>query len=304
VDQVLRRFAAEHGGVILARDLPKLGYSWRAFKVIADAEGYTRAFRSAYVEPGVELTPTVRARALQRIRPKLVVSHELAAWVYGFAVSRQPRLTFTGRDPSRFDVPDGRLFRWHLRDEDVTEIEGLVITVPERTVVDVLRSQPRDTGVICLDSALSSGAVLLDGIATRLDRLGGDTGVPAAWTGYALADPHAESPTETKARLIMWDRKLYPRSQVVFVLSPAEIYRADFDLDGLIIECEGSKYHGGDQSHESDVRRFNALMNSLDEHRSALRLTWREVFLHSARAGGSIQAAHEAHMRRTRRRSA
>src|SRR3954447_9124335 len=194
----LHEFAASQSGIVLARDARQLGWSWDDLHRMTLGEGGKRLFRSAYLLPGVEETPAVRAQAVQLLRPNTVASHELAAFIHGFALVGEPKLQFTGRDKSRRDIPGGgRLFRWLLPEEDLELINGVWLTTKLRTAVDMLRQPNRDVGAIVADSSLRQGAVSLDAIAERLDGMGGEPFIRRAWSRFALLDPKADAPTES-----------------------------------------------------------------------------------------------------------
>lgn len=294
----LHQHAAAHGGVLLAREARRLMFTWEDLRRIVADEKWSRICRGAYALPGMTVTPTLQARAVQRLRPSLVVSHELAALILQLDARESPPLTFTPADGLRRNVPTGgRLYRWHLPASDIIEIDGLRVTSPERTCVDVMRADASDRAAIVLDSALRTGVAGLDGIAARLERLGGDVGVPQAWEHFRLADPRSEAATESKVRRILYRLGLYPRSQVVIVLADGRRYRVDFVVDGVIIECEGFAYHGGVEEHQADVRRFNELLVAATGH-TAMRITWRDAFLDEERTERAILATVAAHKRR------
>jgi hypothetical protein len=286
-------------GIVLARDARRLGWSWDDLYKITIADGGKRLFRSAYLLPGIEDSPLVRARTVQLLRPQAVASHELAAYIHMFALVRDPKLQFTGNDKSRRDIPGGQLFRWLLSDEDVEQINGLWVTTKLRTAVDLLRQQDRDVAVIAVDSALRSAQVSLDAIAARLELLTGDPFVRRAWKRFGQLDPKSDSPTESKVRMIMCDRDVHPQTQVPVLGPGGETYYLDFLAGGVAFEAEGFKYHGTPEAHEADVGRFNSLgvaarSNGLD----FARITFRNAFAQTLRTGDMIVRTIAARRRR------
>jgi hypothetical protein len=246
---------------------------------LVKGEGWVRKLRGAYLMPGFEDDALMHARAIQLVRPKLVASHQLAAAIHKFDLVHPPRLDFTGTDKSRIDVPGGHLYRWLLSSADIVELAGVRVTSPLRTAIDLMRLRDRDTAVIAIDPALRRGDVTLFEIAERLEYLAGERGIKQAWKAFICLDPKSGSPTESKTRLIMWDLKIYPASQVPVIDAEGNLRYFDLLVEGVVFEPEGSRYHSSDEAHEADTRRFNALAIAA---RSCaydfVRLTFRDVF--------------------------
>ena len=234
-------------------------------------------------------TPLARARAVQLRWPWLIASHELAAFIHGWAIVGFPELGFTPVVKSRRSVPGGRLYRWLLTTSDIVVVDGIRVTSPIRTATDLLRRRARDAAVIGVDSALRKGGLTLDAIAGRLEKLAGEPGIRNAWKALPTLDPKSGSPTESKTRLIMWDRKVYPQSQVPLRGADGGIYYADLVAEGVVFEPEGFAYHGNEDAHESDVRRFNALaLAARTSGYDFCRITFKDAFTHSTRTGDLI----------------
>ncbi|MDX6286306.1 MAG: hypothetical protein QOG53_1791 [Frankiales bacterium] len=264
---------------MLARDATELGWTWDDMHSVILDEGWTRLFRGVYLMPDMGRDTLTHARAVQLVRPKLVASHQLAAAIHGFDLVRPPRMDFTGTDKSRLDVPAGHLYRWALPSSDVVNIDGVLVTSPLRTAVDLMRERDRDTAVIAVDSALRKRIVFLDGIAERLEFLAGERGVKRSWKAFVCLDPKSGSPGESKTRLIMWDLKLYPQAQVPVIDADGNLRYFDFLLEGVVFEPEGAKYHASDEAHEADTQRFNALaITARSCGHDFVRMTYKFIF--------------------------
>jgi hypothetical protein len=97
----------------------------------------------------------------------------------------------------------------------------------------------------------------------------------------------------------MWDRRIYPQTQVPVHGADGRTYYADFVAKGVVFEAEGFAYHGGKQEHQDDVRRFNALAaaaraNGLD----FARITYDDAFLRSRQTGDLVVRTIAARARR------
>jgi hypothetical protein len=161
----LRAKAASQGGILLARDVTDRGYRWEVVRTLLRDEGWTKPFRSVYVEPGRPDDVVTRVRAIQLLRPRLVASHELAGLLHALPVRPPVPFEFTSDDGLLHRPPTGRVYRWQLPSSDVCRINGIRVTTASRTVVDIARSRDRDRAVMCLDHVLRSGSVALDDLA-------------------------------------------------------------------------------------------------------------------------------------------
>ena len=281
--------AAEQHGVLLACQAAELGYTWDALNRMVKEEGWTRLFHGAYLAPGYADSPLTRARAIQMRWPSLVASHHLAALAHGFAIVGTPRLSFTATNKSRRNLPSARLYRWLLPETDVVEIDGVRVTSKLRTALDLVRLKDRDTAVIAVDSALHEALLTLGEIAERLERLVGEPGIRNAWKAFITLDPKSASPGESKTRLIMWDLKIYPQTQVLIVGPDGAKYFADFVVEGVVFEQEGFAYHGHEEAHEDDVRRFNALaIAARSSGYDFCRITFKDAFARKVATGNTI----------------
>ncbi|MDN4478586.1 DUF559 domain-containing protein [Demequina sp. SYSU T00039] len=112
------------------------------------------------------------------------------------------------------------------------------------------RCLPRDQWLVPVDSALRQGLITVDE-AMHAGRRGA---IPARWT-QRMADPRAESPAETRARVAMLQARLDVRSQV----SIEGVGRVDFVVrKRVIVETDGREYHSDPARFTEDRRRDRA----------------------------------------------
>ena len=300
----LHQLAASQGGALLARQACELGFTWDDFHAIVVAEGWTRPCHGGYLLPGYVDTPLARARLLQLRRPQLVASHELAAAIHGWPLVKNPELGFTSVEKQRVSVPGGRLYRWILRPDEIVLVAGVRVTTKLRTATDLLRRRDRDTAVIALDAAIRRGDLALDAIAERLEQLAHEPGIRNAWRAFIRLDPKAQSVTESKGRMIMWDREIYPQLQVPYIGRDGKTYYADAEADGVLFEFEGFIYHGDEIAHEDDTSRFNDIATSArGADRDFCRITYKATFYRTHETGDMIVRVVAARKRRLRRSS-
>jgi hypothetical protein len=132
-----------------------------------------------------------------------------------------------------------------LRPDEVVVVDGLPVTAPARTVVDVGRSAPFEEAVVVADAALRSGMVTPDELVDAVDRAGRRRGAPAARRVVAFADGRSESVGESRSRVAIHRAELPAPMLQWAVLDPRGrlLGRTDFgwpalrtvgEFDGLV----------------------------------------------------------------------
>ena len=288
-------------GLLLTREVVAAGVELRQLSRSLNAGGWQRVVPGAWAAPGTELTPWVKARAVQMLHPGLTLSHRAAASLHLIELLREA-VEFT--DP---DSPVGRchgftVHRTALTPAEICARRGLRATIPLRTLRDLLLSGPRDEALVAVDSALGTRVVggvrrsrlvtvdlLTAACATHPTRR---HRAPRAAGWLTLADPQSGSPAETVARLRMHDAGLHPRSQAELRTPAGRRIRADFLFarEGVVVEIEGYAYHGSREAHRRDLDRFNAL-SACPGVRLILRFPAVTVFRTPDRMLHEIQAA-------------
>jgi hypothetical protein len=178
--------------------------------VAAARRGHLRRIgRGAYV--GVRtwdgLDPTSRhvlaVRAALTGRPELMVSHWSAAALLGLPiVGRRDDDVHLTIGPTGGGRTSGRLRR-HQAEGEVTEtvVDGMRLTSPARTLVDLACDVGVLASVVAGDAALRAGLVVRDALDEELDRAAGRRGVRQARRAVTLMNGAAESPGESLSRV-------------------------------------------------------------------------------------------------------
>lgn len=244
VDLVLRREAVTRGW---ADD--ELGRLTRSGE-------WSRLRRGAYVDGRLPTEPVLRHRLLVRatlsgLRRDAVVSHQSAAVLHGMPLWGVPldRVHVTRRPPAWSDT--SAVLRSHvarLQDDDVVEIDGVAVTSPGRTALDLARSLPHEPAVVALDAALHLELVGADALAERLPDIAGTPGSRSAARTVAFADGRAESVGESRSRIAL-HRWGVPPSTLQFEVrddSGLLVARTDFAWEEarLVGEFDGRVKYG------------------------------------------------------------
>jgi hypothetical protein len=244
---------------------------------------------SAAIDAGVITESMLRGRSWRRIFSDVYLHRDLApthqTWCEavglilprGAAIGGLSAACLWGVDLLREGAPvsvmaprDG----WMLRDDriavhhtvfgegDLTSIDGLPVSTPERTAFDLGRRSSRVSGVIALDAMLHRGAVDLEKLEELARRRHWWPRIPQLKAVIRLADGRAESPMETRLRLLLIDGGVLggrPQYEVLDARGRL-IGRVDlgWPLERLAVEYEGDHHRERDQFRK-DIGRVNAL---------------------------------------------
>ncbi|WP_285733156.1 hypothetical protein [Nocardiopsis sp. ATB16-24] len=173
------------------------------------------------------------------------------------------------------------LHSWYVSREEVTTVEGgLRLTDPGRTLRDVLLHVDRETAVCLMDSALNQGLITREDIP-QLERANrGRRGCVNVRRWWPLADGRAQSPLETRVRLLCVDGGLPPTDlQHRFIDGHGRLIGiVDFWWEDLrlIGEADGVGPHSTPQALARDRQRQNALQVWYPDVR-IVRFTWRDL---------------------------
>ena len=148
-----------------------------------------------------------------------------------------------GRPPTGIKVRNQRIDA-----EDITTIGGVLVTTPERTAFDLARHLPRDMAVIHLDALARATGITAPRIHLLSDRHPRARGFPRGRIALALMDGGAQSPQETRLRLILIDDGLPPPRTQIRVSDGMNQAFIDMGYDDPRV---GFDYEG---SHHSAVR--------------------------------------------------
>lgn len=160
------------------------------------------------------------------------------------------------------------------------EVDGLQLTSPSRTVVDVARSADFATALTVADAALRAQLCTADELDAELAEVGARArGRVAASHVVLLADSRSESPGESLSRARMWEFGLpQPRLQVVLTDANGTYGRGDFGWPGVVGEFDGKLKYAGDEATGSTAQdvvwREKLREDRIRRHSRVVRWTW------------------------------
>jgi hypothetical protein len=195
--------------------------------------------------------------------PSGAFSHHTAAWLLGADLFDPQHHMPTVTVPRECHVgPRSQLVlrRAALPDADVTRRSAWRCTAPLRTAFDLARSQALVEAVVCVDAMLHLGLVGREELAGYVAEHPGWRGVRRAAAALDHADGGAESPMESRLRLLLVLAGL-PRpivNEPLYGRAGDFLARPDLRIDHVLIEFDGSVHREADV-FASDLRRQNRL---------------------------------------------
>lgn len=191
--------------------------------------------------------PLIRATA-DRFQPGSgsSVSHASAAVCFGARVWGLDLTRVQVTRPGRSGASSSGAvhpYRAKIADDEITVIDGIAVTTPERTILDVARTAPFTQAVVIADGLMRMGLVDPDALDAVIGRAVKRGSAGAARRVAAFADGRSESVAESRSRVMMaqWGLPVPKLQTVIRTQSGLWIGRVDFDLDDFatIGECDG-----------------------------------------------------------------
>jgi hypothetical protein len=254
-----------------ARDL---GISEKRLGAAVREGALRRVLRGVYLRTDQPDTVEMRAAcAALVIAPGSVVRDRTAAWIHGVDVFTHPEhelLPPIETCVGRFKAPSERCGvdggTRDLSPDDVMTIQGLRVTTPLRTALDLGCNLRRRDGLAALDQFMRLHGLTREELSLGALRFFRRRGVVQLRRLIPLADPRAESPRESWTRLEIVDAGLpAPESQHWIEIDGVPTYRLDFAYPRhrIVVEYDGEEFHDRTEEqrrHDADRRAW------LEEH--------------------------------------
>ena len=218
---------------------------------------YRAVFRDVYIGRNAELTAAAKARAAWLSTGATLAGLSAAAvlgtkWLDASApaeVVRADRHSQRGIVVHSYDLAAG----------EVRAIRGMPATTAARTAFDIGRGRPVATAVPILDALLNATGISPADVLAVADRRPGARGVRRLRATLDLADGGAESPQETRVRLLLIRAGLpRPETQIEF---PDLRIRVDMGWRGpkVAVEYDGIQHWADRYQRSWDIERIALL---------------------------------------------
>ncbi|OFJ55747.1 type IV toxin-antitoxin system AbiEi family antitoxin [Mycolicibacterium grossiae] len=212
---------------------------------------FTLMFPDVYVPKAAKRTLLVRTRAawLWSGREGVIAGRAAAALHgAGYVDDGTPIELIVGRSRS----PAGIVTRNERIDADeIMEIDGMCVTTPARTAVDLARHLPRNHAVRHLDALAHATDLTSQAAVALVDRHPRARGIRRAGVALDLMDGGAQSPRETWLRLLYVDAGFPRPATQVRVSDGWSTAFLDLGWEGPMVSAE----YDGDR-HQLDRKRY------------------------------------------------
>jgi YD repeat-containing protein len=228
---------------------------------------FAAVHRDVYLPRGSELTAATRATAAWLWSGRAgVIAGQSAAALHGakWVDARRPaELLYPNRRP-----PSGiRSWSDRYEDDEVQPLRGgLVLTTPARTALDIACRYPPGPAVAAIDALARATKLKTADVEMLAQRYRGRRGIRAALEALDLVDAGAESPQETRVRLVLV-KAGFPRPETqIPVYDEYGQLVAVIDMGWrdlrLGVDYDGAHHRMSRRQFDRDVRRYEAVAES------------------------------------------
>jgi Protein of unknown function (DUF559) len=252
------------------------------------ARQHRAVYRDVYVRRDVELTARIRAEAAW-LATGATLAGVSAAAVLGtkwLASSRPAEIIRSDRH-----IRDGIVVHsWDLSADEQCTVNGMRITTPARTAFDIGRTRTQSQAIPILDALSKATGVKPADVLAVADARPGLRGVRRLRTAIELVDGGAESPPESRLRLVLIGGGLpKPQTQIEFYDDFGEAFiRVDMGWREwkVAVEYDGIQHWADRRQRAWDIDRIAILeaMGWVVIRVSAEMMTRPHVILERVRA--------------------
>ncbi|SOX56240.1 DUF559 domain-containing protein, partial [Mycobacterium ahvazicum] len=224
---------------------------------------YLRLFRGVYIDRDADITVAVRAEAgwLWTGRRGVVAGFSAAA-LHGSKWVDDRRAVELIHD--NHHCPAGiQLHRDVVEADEIEMIDGLAVTSPTRTALDLGCWHPTTTAVAGIDALAGATEIKAADVELLARRYGGRRGIARARRAADLFDGGAQSPKESWLRIVLIEAGL-PRPQTqIPVLDECGSAFAYLDMGWeelkVAVEYDGDQHRSDRRQYSWDIRRLETL---------------------------------------------
>lgn len=221
---------------------------------------YTRIFRDVYVHGDADVTPVTRARAgwLWSGRNAIVAGLSAAAIHGSKWVDGQSPIELIHHNRHR--LAGMRVWGDRINDAEIVRIDGMGVTTPERTALDLACWHPRRAATAAVDALMQATALRIADVEKIAERYRGRRGIVSARAVLRSTDSGAQSPQETYLRLLLIDDGLPPPQTQIPILGDNGSVIAYLDTGWpdlmVAVEYDGEQHRTNRSQYSWDVKRL------------------------------------------------
>ncbi|RZT18727.1 hypothetical protein EV589_2987 [Mycobacterium sp. BK558] len=221
---------------------------------------HVRLFRDVYIAADAEVTAATRARAgWLWSGGTAIVAGKSAAALHGSD-------WIDATDPvelihqNRHRLPGLRVRGDSVDDDDIMVVDGMAVTTPARTALDLACWHPRLEALVAVDALLRATRLDVTQAEALADRHPGRRGIVSARRVLQAADAGAQSPKETWLRMLLIDDGLPRPATQIPVYGDTGSIVAYLDMGWrdlkVAVEYDGEQHGTSRSQYRWDVRRL------------------------------------------------
>jgi hypothetical protein len=223
---------------------------------------YGTLHHDVYIEKGTELTAVIRAKAAWlRSRGHGIVAGFSASALHGAKWIDACRPA-TIIDTNRRRAHGITVWAVAIDDDEIQIIDGIRITTPARTAVDLACKYPVDIAVTAIDALARATRLKVPDIELAAGRYPGRHGLERALKAIQLVDPGAESPRETWLRLLIIRAGYPPPETQMPVYNEYGVLIAEVDMGWrdlkIAVQYDGA-HHRSREQFAKDIRQMREM---------------------------------------------
>ena len=270
-DVLVAEVAARQHGVVSARQLADCGLTRDAVAHRVRHRRLTPLHRGVYRVGPLSDSLTSLMAATLACGAGAALSHRAAAHLHGFGPEIAVVDVIAPAHPrSRTGI---RVRRAVLTGNEVTVVDGIPVTTPERTIRDLATVLPRKQLERAIEEAQIQRKLDHITLTDAVDKHRGHRGARALRAAASTSDPQlTRSEAERKLSEVIRSAGL-PRPQTNARIGGYEV-DAVWRRERLVVEVDGFAFHGSRYAFERDRRKDQRLTA---EGWRVLRVTWRQL---------------------------
>ncbi len=254
------------GRPFLATMAGRTGLSRHELQCLIDSGVVRRVIRGVLLDGTIDESREIRCAALSLVvPPHVVICRSTAAWLWGveaYEPEKRGSLALECIVPhhlARQRRPGVRTYEAHINPRDVTYLNGIRVTTPERTAVDLLRWLRRPFALGAVDAMAHADLVETVKLRRRVAALTRYPGARQARALSPLVDRRVESAGESWSRLRLVDAGLpCPEPQIEVLDRHGQVvYRLDngYRRSRIGVEYDGLQFHSDHDAAADEFRR-------------------------------------------------
>ena len=224
---------------------------------------YVAIHYDVYIAKDTEMTAVLRAKASWlRTRGHGVLAGFSASALHG-AKWIDAGLPATVIDTNRRRTPGITVWAVAIDDDEIQSIDGMRVTTAARTAVDLACRYPLDPAVAAIDALARATRLKVPDIELAAGRHPGRHGLERARKAIELVDPGAESPQETRVRLLIIRAGYPPPETQIPVYNEYGVRIGEVDMGWrdlkIAVEYDGKHHRMSRDRFDKDIRRIREL---------------------------------------------